>query len=45
MTKKIKCQPFRANSHAVKVRIVKAPLVDTNELRNVISGRARALVL
>lgn len=30
---------------SVRVRVIKAPLVNTNELRQVIMARARALVL
>ncbi|HOZ56283.1 MAG: hypothetical protein BWY51_00444 [Parcubacteria group bacterium ADurb.Bin316] len=50
MNKKIKCLPAQAVQNkskleAVRVRVIKAPLVDTNELRQVIMSRARALVL
>ena len=46
MTKKIKCEtktdlPVKT----VRVRIIKAPLVNTEELRNIIFARERALVL
>jgi len=46
MTKKIQCQPiFNGGAQNVKVKIIKAPLVDTIQLRSVITQRARAVVL
>jgi len=46
MTKKIKCETKIAlQPETVKVRIIKAPLVDTEELRSIIFARTRALVL
>lgn len=50
MNKKIKCLPLQTVENSVKtksvrVRVIKAPLVNTNELRQVIMARARALVL
>ncbi len=45
MTKKIKCQTKSNNFKKVKVRIIKAPIVDTIELRGIILQRARAIVL
>jgi len=45
MTKRIKCRPHAANSKSLRVRVIKAPLVDTRELHRVVYERARALVL
>ncbi len=46
MTKKIKCETSHGNkNHSVKVKVIKAPFVDSIQLRNVIFQRARALVL
>ena len=45
MTKKIKCQTSRDSMSKIKVRIIRAPSVDTHELRNVITARAKAIVL
>jgi hypothetical protein len=45
MTKKIKCNNYFKKSEKVKVRIIKAPLVDTKELRDIIFARTRAIVL
>lgn len=52
MIKKIKVEKistgsavFQNNPQQLRVRVIKAPLVDTNELREVIFARARALVL
>ena len=46
MTKKIDCQgEQKYTDKAIKVRIIKAPLVNTRELRQVLTARARALVL
>jgi len=45
MPVRIKCRPHAINSQLVKVRIIKAPLVDTRELYRVVFARARALVL
>lgn len=46
MTKKIDCQSEQKQKNkAVRVRIIKAPLVSTRELRQVLTARARALVL
>lgn len=45
---KIKCQKIRSaseDSSKVRVRIIKAPIVNSIDLRNVITARARALVL
>jgi len=46
MKKNIKCQiKTGSNSRFVRVRIIKAPLVNTQELRQIILARTRALVL
>ncbi len=45
MIKKIKCQSKINNLVKVRVRIIKPPLVDSIELRDVIQQRARAIVL
>jgi hypothetical protein len=46
MTKKIYCkQEDRAEARAVKVRIIKAPLVDSEVLKSIVFNRARAIVL
>ena len=46
MTKKIQCQSiFSKKTHRVKVRVIRAPLVDGLQLRSVIYQRARAVVL
>jgi hypothetical protein len=46
MTKKIACQTkIKNNSENVRVKVIKAPFVDTAELRKVLFARARALVL
>ena len=46
MTRKIKCETTRKNkNHSVRVKVIKAPFVDSIQLRNVIYNRARALVL
>jgi hypothetical protein len=52
MTKKIKVEKistdsvvFQNNSRQIRVRIIKAPLVNTRELKEIIFSRAGALVL
>jgi len=46
MTKKIQCQPIsETKAHYIKVKVIKAPLVDSLQLRSVIYQRARAIVL
>jgi len=45
MTKKISCQNSEAGKTALKVKIIKAPLVDSNELKRIVFSRSRALVL
>lgn len=46
MTKKIKCQQKSGfNPMSLRVRVVKAPLVNNNDLRNVLVARAKALVV
>jgi hypothetical protein len=44
MVKKIKCQD-KTKSAIIRVKVIKAPIVDTNILRQVILSRARALTL
>ncbi len=46
MTIRIKCNPHAANSEQqLRVRVIKAPLVDNRDLHMIIFERARALVL
>ncbi|MDD5031622.1 MAG: hypothetical protein PHR36_01090 [Patescibacteria group bacterium] len=46
MTKKIECQALSSEeAQDIKVKIIKAPLVDSRQLRRIIFSRARALVL
>ena len=45
MTKKIKCRNQTGNKNSVRVRVIKAPIVDNTDLRWVITARARAIVL
>jgi len=45
MTKKIKCQSGKADRKSVRVRVIKAPLVNTDELRTIVLARAKALVI
>jgi len=46
MTKKIKCEPqINEETKTVRVRVVRAPIVDSKELKSLIFSRARALVL
>ncbi|MEA3463891.1 MAG: hypothetical protein U9R14_02350 [Patescibacteria group bacterium] len=46
MTKKIQCQSiFSKETRRIKVRVIRAPLVDSLQLRSVIYQRARAVVL
>ncbi|MFH1744892.1 MAG: hypothetical protein ABH881_01845 [bacterium] len=43
--KKIKCKTKTTNSNNVRVRIIRAPIVDTAELRNIIMSRVNAIIL
>ncbi|MBU4375526.1 hypothetical protein KKH38_03430 [Patescibacteria group bacterium] len=46
MTRKIKCEATRNNkNHNVKVKVIRAPFVDSIQLSQIIYHRARALVL
>lgn len=45
MTKSIICQDTKKQAQSVRVRIIKAPLVDSGVLRQVLTQRQRALVL
>lgn len=46
MVKKIQCQStVNKKVQNVKVKIIKAPLVDSMQLRTVITERARAVVI
>ena len=45
MTKSIFCRKSNAQAQQVKVRVIKAPLVDSRVLREVLAQRQRALVL
>lgn len=44
MTKKIKCQT-KSDKSRVKVKVIKAPIVDSKILNQLIFARAKALVL
>jgi hypothetical protein len=43
--KKIACESKMQEKFPVRIRLIKAPLVNTEELRRVLFDRARALVL
>lgn len=46
MTKKIQCQATTGDkTKSIKIKVVRAPLVDSFQLRNVVFERARAIVL
>ena len=45
MTKKIQCETNCEKVADVKVKVIRAPLVDSFQLRSVIYQRARAVVL
>ena len=45
MVKSIFCQNSKKKSQSVRVRVIKAPLVDSGVLRQVLEQRQRALVL
>ena len=45
MTKKIKCQQTETKTELLRVKIIKAPLVDSKILKCIITDRARAIVL
>ncbi len=45
MTKSIFCQNSKKQAQSVRVRVIKAPLVDSGILRQVLEQRQRALVL
>ncbi|MDD5071543.1 MAG: hypothetical protein PHQ42_02285 [Patescibacteria group bacterium] len=45
MTKRIQCQDFGNNNGSIKIKVIRAPLVDSRQLRRIIFSRARALVL
>jgi len=46
MTKKVKCQLVsNLKNKNVRVRVIKAPLVDNNDLKMIISARTKALVI
>ena len=46
MIKKIKCRPAdKLEMEKLRVRVIKAPLVDTEELKRVIFARTKAIVL
>jgi len=44
MTKKIQCLT-KTETQSVKVKIIRAPLVDNTQLRRIIFARARAIIL
>lgn len=45
MMKKIKCQNQTKKSASVRVKVIKAPLVDTRVLKQILFARTRAVVL
>jgi len=46
MTKKVTCQPnYKSRAAKIRVRIIKAPLVNSEELKSILLARTRALVL
>jgi len=46
MTKKVKCQYLPISRiQNIKVKILRAPFVDTQQLREIVSQRQRAVVL
>jgi len=45
MTKSIFCQKFIKRAQPVKIRVIKAPLVDSNVLKEILAQRQRAVVL
>jgi hypothetical protein len=45
MTKSIVCQNLKKQAQSVRVRIIKAPLVDSGVLKQILAQRQRALVL
>ncbi len=44
MTKKIKCQP-RSEKSKIKVKVIKAPIVDSKLLDQLVFARNKAIVL
>ena len=44
MTKKVQCQDLSSRA-IVRVKVIRAPLVDTQQLRSFILARAKAIVL
>ncbi len=45
MTKQVQCKMGESNKQSLRIRVIKAPLVDSRILRNIISERAKAIVL
>jgi len=45
MVKSIFCQNSKKQAQSVRVRIIKAPLVDSGILKQILAQRQRALVL
>ena len=46
MTKQIQCRTEnQQNKQSIRIRVIKAPLVDTRILKSIISERARAIVI
>ncbi|MDP2737019.1 MAG: hypothetical protein Q8O59_04560 [bacterium] len=45
MVKSIFCQNSKKQAQGVRVRIIKAPLVDSGVLKQILAQRQRALVL
>ncbi|MFH1255059.1 MAG: hypothetical protein V1667_01130 [bacterium] len=45
MTKSIFCRNSKNKAQSVRVRVIKAPLVDSAILKQILSQRQRALVL
>jgi len=45
MTKSIFCKNLKKQAQSVKVRIIRAPLVDSGILKQILAQRQKALVL
>ena len=45
MTKLIHCQNLNKQAQSVRVKVIRAPLVDSGVLRQILAQRQRALVL
>ena len=45
MTKQVQCRTEQLGKQSLRVRVIKAPLVDSRILRDIISERAKAIVI